>query len=190
MTPGVTLRIATRDDIPALSTLIADSARTLSRGFYNEAETESAIRYVFGVDTGLIEDRTYYVASLEGSLAGCGGWSRWNTLYGGDQRPVGAASPLDPSRDAARIRAFFVAPTAARRGVGRALLDECARAAARSGFRSLTLMATLPGVPFYAALGFVADEDVVDVLPDGTPLRFVRMSRAIDQTRSPGQVSP
>lgn len=187
MAPGVTLRIATRDDVPVLSTLIADSARALSRGFYDETETEAAIRYVFGVDTGLIDDRTYYVASLDRSLAGCGGWSRWNTLYGGDQRPVGAASLLDPSQDAARIRAFFVAPAAARRGVGRALLEECARAAARSGFHTLTLMATLPGVPFYSALGFAADEEVVDVLPDGTPLRFVRMSRVIGETSTLGE---
>lgn len=179
MPQAVDLRIATHDDIPSLSSLIAWSARELSRGFYTEAETESAIRYVFGVDTALIDDMTYYVAELEGTLVGCGGWSRRNTLYGGDQRPVGKPSLLNPLRDAARIRAFFVAPTAARKGVGRALLDECTRSARASGFRALTLMATLPGVPFYTALGFTADEDVVDVLPDGTPLRFVRMSRKI-----------
>jgi GNAT superfamily N-acetyltransferase len=180
MAEAVSLRLATHDDIPALSRLIVDSARELSRGFYSDAETESAIRYVFGVDTALVQDGTYFVATLEGALAGCGGWSKRNTLYGGDQRPVGEAQLLDPAVDPARIRAFFVAPTAARRGVGRALLTECARAAAKAGFRSLTLMATLPGVPFYAALGFHADEDVVDVLPDGTPLPFVRMSRAIE----------
>jgi GNAT superfamily N-acetyltransferase len=187
MAAEVSLRIATRDDVPMLSRLIADSARALSRGFYTEAETESAIRYVFGVDTELIKDGTYYVAHLDGSLAGCGGWSRRNTLYGGDQRPIGEASFLDPLKEAARIRAFFVAPQAARRGVGRALLHECTKAAAQSGFRSLTLMATLPGVPFYTALGFVAEEDVVDMLPDGTPLRFVRMSRPIGEVTVPGQ---
>jgi GNAT superfamily N-acetyltransferase len=175
----VRLRVATLDDIPALSSLISDSARQLSRGFYTEAEAESAIRYVFGVDTALVHDETYYVADLDGQLAGCGGWSKRNTLYGGDQRPVGSAEFLDPATDAARIRAFFVAPTAARRGVGRALLEACTDAAYRAGFRSLTLMATLPGVPFYAALGFHADEDVVDKLPDGTLLKFVRMSQRI-----------
>lgn len=183
MAESVSLRLATHDDIPALSRLIVDSARALSRGFYSDAEAESAIRYVFGVDTALISDGTYLVAMLEGRLAGCGGWSRRNTLYGGDQRPMGEALLLDPSIDPARIRAFFVAPTAARRGVGRALLAECARAAAHAGFRSLTLMATLPGVPFYAALGFHEDEHVVDVLPDGTPLAFVRMSKAIGADR-------
>lgn len=178
---AITLRIATREDIPAMSALIVASARELSRGFYSETETESAIRHVFGVDTALIDDGTYYVAEMDGYLAACGGWSRRNTLYGGDQRPVGASSFLDPAVDAARIRAFFVAPSAARRGIGRMLLDECARAADAAGFRNLTLMATLPGVPFYRALGFVADEDVVDILPDGTPLRFVRMSRPVGE---------
>lgn len=181
MTSAVRLRLATLDDVPNLSRLITDSARELSRGFYSEAEAESAIKYVFGVDTALVSDGTYFVASLDGELAGCGGWSRRNTLYGGDQRPVGTAAYLDPSKEAARIRAFFVAPTAARKGVGRALLDRCTEAALAAGFRSLTLMATLPGVPFYAALGFHADEDVVDQLPDGTMLKFVRMSKAIDQ---------
>jgi len=185
MADAVSLRLATHDDIPALSRLIVDSARALSRGFYTDAETESAIRYVFGVDSALIQDGTYLVATLDGRLAGCGGWSRRNTLYGGDQRPVGVAMLLDPAVDPARIRAFFVAPTAARRGVGRSLLAECAHAAATAGFRSLTLMATLPGVPFYAALGFHEDEHVVDVLPDGTPLPFVRMSKAIDPNPGP-----
>lgn len=179
MASTVSLRVATLDDVPALSRLIAESARALSRGFYSDAETESAITYVFGVDTALVHDGTYFVASLDGALAGCGGWSRRNTMYGGDQRPVGSASLLDPEQEPARIRAFFVAPTAARRGVGRALLEACTSAAATAGFRSLTLMATLPGVPFYAALGFRADEAVVDTLPDGTMLRFVRMSRTI-----------
>jgi N-acetylglutamate synthase-like GNAT family acetyltransferase len=179
MVTAVILRPAMPEDIPALSRLISESARELSRGFYTEAEAESAIRFVFGVDTALVNDGTYYVATLDGQLAGCGGWSRRNTLYGGDQRPVGTASLLDPEKDAARIRAFFVAPTAARKGVGRALLERCTEAARQAGFRTLTLMATLPGVPFYAALGFHADEDVVDELPDGTMLKFVRMSRRI-----------
>ena len=165
-----------------MSALIVESARVLSRGFYTEQEAESAIRFVFGVDTGLVDDGTYFVAELDGVLAGCGGWSRRNTLYGGDQRPMGEASLLNPATDAARIRAFFVAPSAARQGVGRRLLDECERAARAAEFKSLTLMATLPGVPFYQALGFAPDEDVVDTLPDGTPLRFVRMSKPIEET--------
>jgi GNAT superfamily N-acetyltransferase len=179
MTGTIRLSVATREDIPGLSALIVESARLLSRGFYSDEEAESAIKFVFGVDTALVDDGTYYVAHFDDALAGCGGWSRRNTLYGGDQRPVGEASLLDPTKEAARIRAFFVAPAAARRGIGRHLLAACELAARAAGFQSLTLMATLPGVPFYRALGFSPDEDVVDVLPDGTPLRFVRMSKRI-----------
>lgn len=179
MPPDIVLRLATEADTPVLRALIEDSARVLSRGFYTDAETDSAIRYVFGVDSLLVRDGTYYVAVRDGAPVACGGWSRWRTMYGGDQRPVGEAELLDPSRDAARIRAFFVHPSAARQGVGRALLARCAADAAAAGFRSLTLMATLPGVPFYQALGFRRVEDVVDVLPDGTPLRFVRMERDV-----------
>jgi GNAT superfamily N-acetyltransferase len=174
------IRLAVPQEIPALSDLIASSARVLSRGYYTETETESAIRHVFGVDSVLIADGTYFVAELDGALAGCGGWSRRRTLYGGDQRPVGGQDLLDPARDPARIRAFFVDPTAARRGVGRRLFNQCARGAAASGFKSLELMATLPGVPFYAALSFDRFEEVTDILPDGTPLRFVRMRRILD----------
>ena len=102
--------------IPALNELIAQSARILSRGLYTEAQTEAAIQYVFGVDSHLVADGTYFLAKLEGQVVGCGGWSRRRTLYGGDQRPMGEIDYLDPQHDAARIRAFFIAPHAARRG--------------------------------------------------------------------------
>ena len=175
------LRPATSADVPALTALIHRSARQLSRGFYSELETESAITHVFGVDSTLIADGTYYLIESGGALAACGGWSRRRTLYGGDQRPVGAPSDLlDPATDAARIRAFFVAPEFARRGMGRLLLDHCTTAATKAGFSTLELMATLPGVPFYAALGFNEIESVRDLLPDGVSLPFVRMTRRID----------
>ena len=173
------VRIATEADIAELTELITRSARVLSRGHYTDSETESAIQYVFGVDSTLVADRTYFVVEDRDAIVGCGGWSQRRTLYGGDQRPVGAPVMLDPVRDAARIRAFFVAPEAARQGVGRRLLDECVKAAAQAGYRSLELMSTLPGVPFYAALGFDAIEQVSDTLPDGVTLRFVRMRRML-----------
>jgi len=176
--PPEAIRPATPGDVPALNALIRDSARELSRGYYTPEETESAIRHVFGVDTTLVADGTYYVVEGEEEPRACGGWSRRGALYGGDQRRIGVAPPLDPARDAARIRAFFVAPRWARRGLGRALLEHCARAARAEGFHALELMATLPGVPLYRACGFVALEEVVDELPDGTALRFVRMRRA------------
>lgn len=178
------LRPARAAEIPALNALIQESARALSQGFYSPAEIESAARHVFGVDSALIEDGTYFVAELEGGeLAACGGWSRRRALYGGDQRKVGAprdvAERLDPAVDAARIRAFFVAPRWARHGLGRRLLDACTAAARLEGFRALELMATLPGVPFYAAEGFAELERVSDRLPDGVAVRFVRMRKEI-----------
>lgn len=176
---AVQIRPAGPNDIPALNALIDASARVLSKGFYSPDEVDAAIRHVFGVDTTLVSDGTYLVVERDGGMAGCGGWSRRRTLYGGDQRPVGENVLLDPATEAARIRAFFVAPRFARQGVGRALLAACEAAAAAGGFTRLELMATLPGVPFYVALGFTGIEDVVDVLPDGTPLRFVRMTKAL-----------
>lgn len=174
------VRPATPDDVPVLNALIIRSARELSRGFYDEQEIVSAIRYVFGVDTTLIADQTYFVVVDGESIVGCGGWSRRRALYGGDQRPVGSVDDvLNPRCDAARIRAFFVAPEAARRGVGRQLLDACTHAAQDAGFTHLELMATLPGVPFYRSQGFVDVEAVIDTLPDGVPLRFIRMSRLL-----------
>jgi N-acetylglutamate synthase-like GNAT family acetyltransferase len=172
---NVQVRIATMADVPALNQLIELSARELSVGFYTAQEIDAAIRYVFGVDTTLLSDGTYFVAEVDGTAVGCGGWSRRRTLYGGDQRPVGAAALLDPRTDAARIRAFFVHPRWARRGIGRRILDACVQGARSAEFSRFELMATLPGVAFYEAEGFRRVEDVVDTLPDGTSIRFVRM---------------
>jgi GNAT superfamily N-acetyltransferase len=173
------VRPARADEIPALNALIERSARALSAGFYTSAQIEAAIRYVFGVDTHLVADGTYFVVSEGDEIVGCGGWSRRRTLYGGDQRPVGSQDWLNPEVDAARIRAFFVAPEHARRGIGRMLLDASTVAAGKAGFARLELMATLPGVPLYEACGFVRMRDVVDILPDGTELPLVQMERRI-----------
>jgi GNAT superfamily N-acetyltransferase len=173
----VHIRLARLDEVPQLNALIVESARELSRGFYTPEETEAAIRFVFGVDTALIDDGTYFVAEVGGTIAGCGGWSRRDALYGGDQRKVGEATLLDPQRDAARIRAFFVSPAFARRGIGRRIFEACLEASEAEGYGALELMATLPGVPLYRVLGFVDVAPVVDRLPDGTPLRFLKMRR-------------
>jgi len=151
----------------------------LSAGIYSPSQIDSAVRHVFGVDSQLVADGTYFVATEGDSIVGCGGWSRRRTLYGGDQRPIGAADALDPARDAARIRAFFVAPEHARRGIGRLMYERCEAAARSAGFQRLELMSTLPGVPLYEALGFRQIERVTDVLPDGTAIEFVRMERPI-----------
>jgi GNAT superfamily N-acetyltransferase len=179
MDASLAIRTATSDDIARLNALIARSARALSQGFYTPRQIESLVRYVFGVDSNLVTDATYFVVDAPQATAACGGWSRRRTLYGGDQRPVGSIDWLDPATDAAKIRAFFVAPEFARRGIGRALIDHCDIAAARAGFTRLELMATLPGVPLYAACGFERIRDVVDVLPDGVAIEFVHMQRAI-----------
>ncbi len=173
------IRAATEADVPAIRALIDDSVRILSRGFYSDAEIESGLRHVFGVDSALIADGTYFVCDDAGTVAAAGGWSRRRTLYGGDQAKHGPDPLLDPRAEPARIRAFFVAPAYARRGLGRRLLEHCAEAAAREGFTALELMATLPGVPLYTAMGFTALEPSAPVQPDGVALRMVRMHRAL-----------
>ncbi len=175
----MTPRLATMGDLPALVVLIPASARILSRGFYTDAQTEAAIRYIFGPDTRLITDGTYFVVEADGVLAGCGGWSRRRTLYGGDQMKAAEDPLLDPRTEAARIRAFFVHPDFARQGVGSAILDSCLDAARAAGFSRVELASTLPGVPFYRALGFEECEPLEAPMPDGTTLPIIRMERAL-----------
>ncbi|MFN3470416.1 MAG: GNAT family N-acetyltransferase [Novosphingobium sp.] len=176
---GLAIRPAVAAEIPALEAMIAASARALSRGFYTPEEAEAAIAHVFGVDSELVADGTYFVATpadAPAQVLGCGGWSRRATLFGSDRFAARESGLLDPARDAARIRAFFIAPAAARRGVGRALLEACEQAALKCGFARTELMATLPGQPFYAANGYLAGtETIVDC--GGIPVRFVPMSK-------------
>lgn len=172
-------RLAELPDVPRLNALIHDAARVLSQGYYSDNQIEAAVRYVFGVDTTLVRDRTYYAVESGDEFVACGGWSRRGALYGGDQRRMEEAPLVDPARDAARIRAFFVAPAWARRGLGRKLLAVCRAAAESEGFRALELMATLPGVPLYTACGFTPVEEVVERLPNGVELSFVRMRREL-----------
>jgi N-acetylglutamate synthase-like GNAT family acetyltransferase len=174
------LRLARTEDIPALEKLIPESVRGLSAGDYVPEQIELALIHLFGLDTQLIEDGTYWVAEVSGALAGCGGWSRRMTMYGGNQTK-GAVDPLlDPASRPARIRAFFVHPAWARRGIGAALMNACEQAARDAGFRALTLVATLPGERLYAAAGFTAVEPVNIALPGGIVLPCVRMTKQID----------
>ncbi len=173
------LRPALPEDEDELRQLIQRSARALSAGYYDDAVREAAIVHVFGVDSQLIADGTYFVIDGTAGLLACGGWSRRRTLFGGNQHKSDVDPLLDPAVDAARIRAFFVAPECARRGFGARLMATSAAAAYEAGFRQLELMATLPGVPLYAAYGFVAIEDVTEVVPNGVSIPFVRMRRAL-----------
>ena len=182
MTGGDTaprLRVATSHDVPALHAVIDASVRGLSTGHYTSAQIESALRHVFGVDTQLVRDGTFYVVETDGQAVAGGGWSGRRTLYGGDQHKDADDPLLDPATEPARIRAFFVHPSHARRGLGRLLFDACHAAARGAGFGALELVATLPGQPLYATLGFTAVERVDVALPDGLQLPCVRMRRAI-----------
>jgi GNAT superfamily N-acetyltransferase len=175
----LTIRKARLDERATLEALIAVSARELSKGDYSDAQLDRAIGTVFGVDTELIEDGTYLVAEVEGRLAGCGGWSRRKTLFGADALPGRSSELLDPSRDAAKIRAFFVHPDYARRGVGRAILEACEQAARGAGFKALELMATLPGERLYRTLGFEGDPPVDYDLGAELMIRFVPMRKLL-----------
>lgn len=175
----VRLRPATHDDIPFLEGLIGKSAREVGNGCYSPSEIVVLTTSVFGVDSELVVDGTYFVAMIDGAVAGCGGWSRRATLFGGDRFERREAGMLDPSRDAAKIRAFFVDPGHIRRGVATAILDECERAAAAAGFRAGELMATLPGLPFYRARGYGEEEPILLEIA-GERLRFVRMRKPYD----------
>ena len=174
------LRVAEPHDIPALETLIALSTRELQAAHYSRAQIDAALGTVFAVDRQLIADRTYFVVEAGGIILGGGGWSRRKTLFGGDQgRHASEDALLDPDHEPARIRAFFVHPQWARRGIGTLLLRECERAAAVSGFTSLELVATLAGVPLYAAGGFRAVEQFQIPLANGQKMPVVRMSKAV-----------
>jgi GNAT superfamily N-acetyltransferase len=173
----ITTRLATFEDIPLLNKLIALSVRGLSTDYYTPSQIESAIKYVFGVDTQLIVDGTYYIAYMDDKIVGCGGWSKRNTLYGGDQHKEIEDPLLDPKHDAARIRAFFVHPAYARRGVGRHIINVCETAAKNNDFSSFELGATLPGVPLYSAMGYDVVERIDAPLPDGEALGIVKMRK-------------
>ncbi len=173
--------MARLDDLPAIETLIARSAQELSAGYYTPAQVAALLRYVFGADTQLVRDGTYFVCQADGgALVASGGWSRRATLYGGDRMKEAEDPLLDPATEPARIRAFFVDPGWARQGLGRRLFTECLAAARAAGFRTLALVATLPGEPLYRALGFTLAERFSLSLPDGTEVPVARMTRSAD----------
>ena len=173
------LRLATPRDIPDLQALIQVSVRALSMGFYTPAQTEAALVHMFGVDSQLVADGTYYVIDNESTLVAAGGWSARRTLYGGDQAKRETDSKLDPATMPARIRAFFVHPDWTRRGLARQIFAECEAAARVRGFRDFELVATLPGEPFYRSLGFTPLEPIDIPLAGGVTLPCLRMGRSI-----------
>ncbi len=175
----ISIRVATMEDIPALHELIPQSARGLSQGYYTPQQIESAIKYIFGVDTQLIADETYYIAEAEGQVVGCGGWSKRKTLYGGDQMKAEQDPLLDPKEDAGRIRAFFIHPDWARKGIGRRIIEACEEAAKADGFTRMELGATLPGEPLYAAMGYEVTDRFDISMGDGTTLPCAHMNKQL-----------
>lgn len=181
LAPSPSLRLATQDDVSQLHSLIAASVRGLQANDYTPAQIEGALGTVLGLDTQLIADGTYFV--LEGKeesgakLVGCGGWSKRKTLFGSDHAAVRENDLLDPATDAAKIRAFFIHPDWARRGLGSKILEACEAAARSSGFTRFEMGATLTGVGLYLARGYKTIERVEVPLPNGEVLPVIRMAK-------------
>ncbi|MBN9660364.1 MAG: GNAT family N-acetyltransferase [Acidobacteria bacterium] len=172
------LRAARPSDVAALRALIEISVRRLQAGDYSQEQIAGALGTVFGVDTQLIADQTYYVVeSPDAGLVGCGGWSRRRTLFGSDQANVREDDLLDSEVDAARIRAFFIHPDWARKGIGGRILEACEAAARAAGFRRFEMGATLTGEKLYRMKGYVAVEHIEVPLANGARLPIVRMSK-------------
>ena len=189
-----TIRKAQPADAPILQALIDRSVRILQSKDYTPSQLESALDTVYGVDSQLIADGTYFavetvsdsdsstgsmVSGRSTQIVGCGGWSKRKTLYGGDHWTGREDSLLDPQKDAAKIRAFFVDPDWARRGIGTLILQMCEAAATAEGFRRLEMGSTLTGVEFYRALGYLEREKLAVPLKNGESLPIVRMEKRI-----------
>jgi N-acetylglutamate synthase-like GNAT family acetyltransferase len=172
-------RLAREDDIPALDQLITVSVRSLLAAHYSSAQLDAALGPVFGVDSLLIRDGTFFAVDREGQIIGCGGWSKRKTMYGGDRGRVDEDTGLDPRRDAARVRAFFIHPDWVRRGIGANILAACERAAIAAGFQKVELVATLAGEPLYAKFGYVVMERYDAPMPGGLGLAVVRMTKRL-----------
>jgi GNAT superfamily N-acetyltransferase len=173
----LTHRLAHRDDLDALRALMDAAISELQKPFLDERQIASS-RAIMGLDTQLIDDGTYFIVEADGELAGCGGWSRRATLYGGDQSPGRSAALLDPARDAARVRAMYTHPQHTRKGVGRLILSLCEEAVRSEGFRTVELMATMAGEPLYRACGYEPCERVVDDR-GGVAVPLLRMSKPL-----------
>ena|SRR5436190_7246890 len=179
--PDFHLRLAREEDIPALEKLVELSVRQSLSRHYSAAQLAAALGPVFGVDRQLIRDGTYFIVERGAEVVGCGGWSKRLAVYGGDRDRTGADADaeLDPARDAARVRAFFVHPQWERRGVGRTLLLASEAAIRAGGFKRIELAATLAGQPLYAAFGYDVVERYDAPMPGGLGLAVVRMKKEL-----------
>lgn len=175
--PQLTHRLARHDDLDALRALMDAAISELQKPFLDERQV-AASRTFMGLDTQLIDDGTYFVVEADGAIAGCGGWSRRATLYGGDHSPGRDAAMLDPATDAARVRAMYTHPDHVRKGVGKLILSLCEDAARAEGFGTAELMGTLAGVPLYRACGYEPCEQVVDER-GGAAVPLLRMRKRL-----------
>ena len=185
MASTFTLRLATEEDIPALHELIEASVRGLQAGDYTPAQIEGALGTVLGLDTQLIRDETYFIATArvqegETLIAGCGGWSKRKTLFGADRGPDRTSELLDPATDAAKVRAIFVHPDFARQGLGSLILATVENAARDAGFRRFEMGSTLTGVPLYRLKGYVEVERIAVPLHNGEALPVVKMVKSAE----------
>ncbi|MES2135777.1 MAG: GNAT family N-acetyltransferase [Pseudomonadota bacterium] len=176
---GFTHRIAKLEDLDALREVMRRSIEALQAGFLTP-EQVVASHHVMGLDSQLVRDGTYFVVEKDGRIAGCGGWSWRSTLYGGDESMISREpEALDPATDAARIRAMYTDPDFARMGVGRLVIRLCEEAAMAAGFRKATMMATMAGVPLYAACGYDEVEPVLSAPVNGVRVPLVRMEKPL-----------
>jgi GNAT superfamily N-acetyltransferase len=177
MSQTLTHRLARRDDLESLKGLMNTAIGELQKPFLDARQIVSS-RAIMGLDTQLIDDGTYFVVEADGELAGCGGWSRRATLYGGDQTPGRSTALLDPRKDAARVRAMYTHPKHTRKGVGRLILSLCEDAARAEGFTRMELMATMSGEPLYRACGYLPLERTEDAR-GGVAVPLLRMYKLL-----------
>jgi GNAT superfamily N-acetyltransferase len=175
--PALQNRLARLKDLDALTALMELAIAELLKPYLDAAQIASS-RTIMGLDTQLIRDGTYFVVEEDGRLAGCGGWSRRATMYGGDASPGRDAALLDPATEPARVRAMYTHPDFVRRGVGRLILSLCEAAARAEGFRRAELVATMAGLPLYRACGYEAVKHFTDDR-GGAPVPLVRMAKAL-----------
>lgn len=174
-----TVRPARLDEKDALNNLIHGSARALSETDYSPEQIEGLIQFVFGVDSELVLDQTYFVVEKEGIAVACGGWSKRRTLFGGDACKGRDSGYLDPSKDAAKIRAFFVHPDFSRQGLAKLLMGHCEKAAKEFGFIEMELMSTVPGIKFYQSQGYEGDQKIHHTLPNGIVIELLPMRKTL-----------
>ena len=175
----LTIRPARMDETDLLTALIERSVRILQADDYTPEQLDGALGSVFGVDRQLILDQSYFVVELENEVVACGGWSRRKTLFGADAIHDRNDEELTPGVDAAKVRAFFVDPAHARKGIGARLLEACEQAAVGFGFTHAELGATLTGIPLYSRYGYVAVQRYEAPLPNGLGLPIVRMIKRL-----------